>query len=57
MVDAINQDLKQYLRKNDMVFKEKHYTRWQAEFYLLNIDSLLEICRAVAFMTISEEEH
>ena len=57
MVDAINQDLKQYLRKNDMVFKEKHYTRWQAEIYLLNIDLLLEICRAVAFMTISEEEH
>ena len=35
-MQSIIHDFKSYLRKNNIEFKEKHYTRWQSEIDLLN---------------------
>ena len=35
-LQSIIQDFKSYLRKNNIEYKEKHYTRWNSEIDLLN---------------------
>jgi hypothetical protein len=35
-MQRIIQDFKSYLGKNNIEYKEKHYTRWKSEIYLFN---------------------
>ena len=35
-MQRIIQDFKSYLSKNNIEYKENHYTRWKSEIYLLN---------------------
>ena len=35
-MQRIIQDFKSYLSKNNIEYKEKHYTRWKSEIYLFN---------------------
>ena len=35
-MQSIIKDFKSYLQRNNIAFKEKHYTQWKSEIYLLN---------------------
>jgi predicted transcriptional regulator YheO len=35
-MQSIINDFKSYLQRNNIAFKEKHYTQWKSEIYLLN---------------------
>ena len=36
IMQSIIKDFKSYLQRNNIAFKEKHYTQWKSEIYLLN---------------------